>query len=144
MRLGTIGCLLAAATLAAIKTARALFRSIFAADAGIAITATTTRRAACAKSVQTCGEPRTNGSVEERKFVPKPIEACHIALGARVRLIREAIGLTQEDLAVRVKLKRASIASIEIGRQRFLLDTVEDFARALGTTPKHLLKGIWW
>lgn len=76
--------------------------------------------------------------------MPKPIEACHIALGARIRLIREALGLTQEDLAVRVNLKRVSVTNIEIGRQRFLLDGVEDFARALGTTPKHLLKGIWW
>lgn len=72
------------------------------------------------------------------------IEACHIALGARVRIIREALGLSQEDLAKRVGLKRASVANIETGRQRFLLDGVEDFARALGTSPKHLLKGIWW
>lgn len=74
----------------------------------------------------------------------QPIEACHIALGARVRLIRETLGLSQDDLSKRVGLKRASIANIEVGRQRFLLDGVEDFAKALGTTPKHLLKGIWW
>lgn len=74
----------------------------------------------------------------------KPIEACHVALGARVRLIREAIGLTQDELAQRVSLKRASVANIETGRQRLLLDSVENFARALGTTPRHLMKGIWW
>lgn len=74
----------------------------------------------------------------------KPIEACHIALGARIRLMRETLGLTQDDLSKRVNLRRASIANIETGRQRFLLDGVEDFARALGTSPKHLLKGIWW
>ena len=74
----------------------------------------------------------------------KPIEACHQALGARIRLMRETLGLSQDDLSNRVNLKRASVTNIEIGRQRFLLDTVEDFARALGTTPKHLLKGIWW
>lgn len=72
------------------------------------------------------------------------IEACHQALGARIRLIREALGLSQDDLAKRVGLKRVSVTNIEIGRQRLLLDGVEDFARALGTTPKHLLKGIWW
>lgn len=76
--------------------------------------------------------------------MPQQIEACHQALGARIRLIRETLGLSQDDLAKRVTLTRASIANIEIGRQRFLLDGVEDFARALGTTPKHLLKGIWW
>lgn len=74
----------------------------------------------------------------------KPIEACHQAVGARVRMLRELLGLTQEDLAKRIELQRASIANIEAGRQRLLLDGVEDFARALGTTPKHLLKGVWW
>lgn len=74
----------------------------------------------------------------------KPIEACHQALGARIRLIRETLGMTQEELAKRVKrVSRASLANIETGRQRFLLDGVEDFARALGTTPKNLMKGIW-
>lgn len=74
----------------------------------------------------------------------KPIEACHAAVGMKVRLMREMLGLTQEDLAKRVGLKRVSITNIEIGRQRLMLDSIEDFARALGTTPKHLLKGIWW
>ena len=76
--------------------------------------------------------------------VMKQIEACHVALGAKVRVIREALGMSQEDLAKKVGLKRVSITNIETGRQRFLLDGVEDFAKALGTTPKHLLKGIWW
>ena len=74
----------------------------------------------------------------------KPIEACHQAVGFRIRLVREALCMTQDDLAQRVGMKRTSVTNIEIGRQRLLLDSVEDFARALGTTPKHLLKGIWW
>jgi transcriptional regulator with XRE-family HTH domain len=74
----------------------------------------------------------------------KPIEACHIAIGIRIRLIRETLGLSQDDLAKRVGLQRVSVTNIEIGRQRLLLDGVERFATALGTTPKHLLKGIWW
>lgn len=67
--------------------------------------------------------------------MPKQIEACHQSLGARIRLLSRKLpkGVT-----------RASLANIETGRQRFLLDRVEDFARALNTTPKHLLKGIWW
>ena len=74
----------------------------------------------------------------------KPIEACHVAFGARVRMIRETLGLNQEDIAKRVGLVRASVTNIEIGRQRLALDDVEKFAKALGTSPKHLLKGIWW
>lgn len=74
----------------------------------------------------------------------KPIEACHQAIGTRIRMIRETLGMSQEELAKRVGYKRVSVTNIEIGRQRLLLDTVEEFARALGTTPKHLLKGVWW
>lgn len=74
----------------------------------------------------------------------KPIEVCHQMLGMRIRLMRETLGVTQEDLAKKVGMTRVSVTNIETGRQRFLLDGVENFARALNTTPKHLLKGIWW
>lgn len=74
----------------------------------------------------------------------KPIEACHISVGIRIRMIREMLGLTQDDLAKRVGLKRVSVTNTEIGRQRLLLDGIERYATALGTTPKHLLRGIWW
>jgi transcriptional regulator with XRE-family HTH domain len=74
----------------------------------------------------------------------KPIEACHISVGVRIRMIRETLGMTQEELSKRVGLQRASVANTEIGRQRLLLDSIERYATALGTSPKHLLKGIWW
>ena len=74
----------------------------------------------------------------------KPIEGCHQALGARIRMIRETLGLNQGELAKRVNILRTSVTNIEAGRQRMALHTVEEFAKALGTTPKHLLKGIWW
>ena len=76
--------------------------------------------------------------------MPKPIEACHISVGIRIRMIRETLGLSQVDLAKRVGLQRVAVTNIEVGRQRLLLDGIERFATALGTTPKHLLKGIWW
>lgn len=73
------------------------------------------------------------------------IEACHQAVGIRVRQIREALGITQQELSNRCAgLDRTSIANIEGGRQRLLLQTVERLAAALGTTPKALLKGVWW
>ena len=74
----------------------------------------------------------------------KPIEACHISVGVRIRMIRETLGMSQDELAKRVGLQRASVANTEIGRQRLLLDGVERYAGALGTTPKQLMKGIWW
>jgi DNA-binding XRE family transcriptional regulator len=74
----------------------------------------------------------------------KPIEACYIAFGARLRMIREAWGITQDDLANRVGLERTSVVATETGRQRVLLHTIEQYAKALGTSPKHLMRGIWW
>jgi transcriptional regulator with XRE-family HTH domain len=72
------------------------------------------------------------------------IEEVHGAVGIRIRIVREAIGLSQEELARRVKLTRTSMTNIECGRQRLLLHSVEKFAQALGTSPKNLMKGIWW
>lgn len=75
----------------------------------------------------------------------EPIEACHQAVGARVRMIRETLGITQAELANRCDgLDRTSIVNIETGRQRLLLQSVEKLARALGTSPKALMKGVWW
>ena len=73
------------------------------------------------------------------------VEAVYQAVAARVRMIREALGLTQDELAKRVKgLERASIVNFETGRQRIPMHKIEAVAEALGTTPKNLLKGIWW
>ena len=71
------------------------------------------------------------------------IEACHVAVGAKIRIIREALGLTQDEVAHRVGLNRTSVTNVEAGRQRLVLHDVETFARALGTTPRNILKGIW-
>jgi len=76
--------------------------------------------------------------------MPKLIEACHQSVGSRVRLIREMLGISQDELAKKIGLNRTSITNIEIGRQRLSLDGVEDLAKALGTTPKNLMKGVWW
>lgn len=73
-----------------------------------------------------------------------PIQPIYQALGARIRMIRDAIGVDQATLAKRVQLSRPAIANIEVGRQRVLLDQVQKIAEGLGTTPKHLLRGIWF
>lgn len=38
---------------------------------------------------------------------------------------------------------RTSLVNIEAGRQRLPMHQVEEIAKALGTTPRNLLKGIW-
>jgi transcriptional regulator with XRE-family HTH domain len=58
--------------------------------------------------------------------------------GTKVRQARGG-GLTQEELAARVKLSRTSIANIEAGRQRVPLHMLHVFAQALGVAPESLL-----
>lgn len=74
----------------------------------------------------------------------KEIEVIYVQFGAKVRAMREMIGLNQTELAERVGLERTSVTNIENGKQRVLLDDVEKFAKAFGTSAKHFLKGIWW
>lgn len=74
----------------------------------------------------------------------KTPEAVYQAFGARLRMIRDALGISQAELAKRVGLVRPSLTNIEVGRQRIRLDQVEAIARELGTTPRALMKGIWW
>lgn len=71
------------------------------------------------------------------------IEPCYRALGARIQMIRETLDMTQEQLAQRVGYVRTSVVNIEAGRQRVPMHQVEEMARALSTTPRNLLKGIW-
>jgi transcriptional regulator with XRE-family HTH domain len=63
--------------------------------------------------------------------------------GSKIESLRTTLGLTQLELGKRVGLNRSSIANLEAGRQRVLLDDVEKFAAAFATTPKFLLRGIW-
>jgi transcriptional regulator with XRE-family HTH domain len=79
----------------------------------------------------------------------KPMQPVYQAIGARIQMIRAAIGMTQQELSKRVKeqgcsLNRPSFANIEAGRQRIALHDIEAIARSLNCSMKHLLKGIWW
>ena len=73
----------------------------------------------------------------------KEIEPVYRALAARVQMIREAIGMTQAELAKRCGYTRTSLVNFEAGRQRLPLHQIEVIAKALSSTPRHLLKGIW-
>lgn len=60
-------------------------------------------------------------------------------VGRRLRQARTEAELTQQQLASKVGLSRASVANIEAGRQPFLLHTLNSFAAALEVKPQSLL-----
>lgn len=81
---------------------------------------------------------------EPQEISIQPLSSTNIMVGHKVALTRNILGWSQEKLADKVGLSRASIANIEGGRQRVDLDGVETFCIAFGITPHHFMKGIWF
>lgn len=52
-------------------------------------------------------------------------------IGSTIKNRRKALKLTQEELATRLIISRASLASIETGRQNVLVHQLYSFAKAL-------------
>lgn len=63
-------------------------------------------------------------------------------LGARVREMRKARGLSQADLADAAEMHRPNVARLEIGTNLPTLDTIALVAAALGVAPSELLEVI--
>jgi transcriptional regulator with XRE-family HTH domain len=57
----------------------------------------------------------------------------------RLRVAREAAGLSQKQLAERAGLSRPSLANIEAGRQTICLRTLQVLALALGIPASDLI-----
>jgi putative transcriptional regulator len=66
----------------------------------------------------------------------------HEVIAANLKRVRNGIGITQEQLAVRVGVERRSIQKIESGRWNMTVDYVERMRIALGTSWNEVLKGI--
>jgi transcriptional regulator with XRE-family HTH domain len=61
-------------------------------------------------------------------------------VGARVAELRAKRSMTQETLAAKARLNRASLANIERGAKQPKLDTLERLAKALKVSLAVLLK----
>ena len=59
--------------------------------------------------------------------------------GGRIREIRQRTNMTQQSLATKVSLSRASITNLEMGRQKLMLHTLMDIASELRVAPADLL-----
>lgn len=64
------------------------------------------------------------------------------SLGERVRVMRTALGISQEALAHASGLHRTYVGSVERGERNVSLQNIVVIARALSTTPSKLLEGI--
>lgn len=68
-----------------------------------------------------------------------PVQEIYVAIGENVRHYRKQAKLSQLELSRQVDLTRASIANLETGRQRILLHTAFDLARALNVSVDDLV-----
>jgi len=57
----------------------------------------------------------------------------------KLRSVRERLFVTQEELAERTGMSRATISRIESGQQRPRISTVRKLAAALGVSPEALI-----
>ena len=64
------------------------------------------------------------------------------ALGQVIRAHREALGLSQEELAARAHLHRTYVGSVERGERNISLKNIYAIASALDTTPSRLLAKV--
>ncbi len=63
------------------------------------------------------------------------IKATRKKLGGRIRELRKAAGITQEELGERASLNYKFIGELERGRVNVSLDSLVKLASALGVTP---------
>jgi transcriptional regulator with XRE-family HTH domain len=62
--------------------------------------------------------------------------------GDRLRQLRHAAGLSQEQLATKAGLDRTYVSSCERGERNVSLSTICKLAEALGVSPHELLTGL--
>jgi len=65
-----------------------------------------------------------------------------VRFGQRVRQLRQARSLSQEELAFRTSLDRTYVSGIERGRRNVGLRNVSVLASALGVTLAELFEGL--
>jgi transcriptional regulator with XRE-family HTH domain len=65
-----------------------------------------------------------------------------VAVGERVRALRQRKGWTQTDMAVYLDINRGHISDIERGKREAGLITLQIIASGLETTMSRLLKGL--
>ena len=66
----------------------------------------------------------------------------YVALGKQIREGRKQAGLTQGELAEKVRLSRTSITNIELGFQPLQVHTLVEVAHALGCSASGLVDAV--
>lgn len=65
-----------------------------------------------------------------------------VELGRRVRALRNAQGMSQEQLAEKARVHRTYVGSLERGERNVALINIVRLANALGVDPSELVTGL--
>jgi len=63
-------------------------------------------------------------------------------IGQRIKKLREAVNMSQKDLAYSADLDRSYIASVENGQRNISIVNIEKIANALGVTLKEFFNSM--
>lgn len=69
-------------------------------------------------------------------------EEIRIGLGALIRAKRQALDISQEELAFRSGLHRTYVGSVERGERNLSLENIFIFAKTLGCHPRELIPEV--
>lgn len=76
-----------------------------------------------------------------RRAMPRKREQVDVSVGQRIRALRTAKGLSQEDLAASAGVRGKQVYRVEAGTSGVGSTTLHAIAEALGTTSGYLLTG---
>ena len=63
-------------------------------------------------------------------------------IGAQIRELRAATGLSQEKFALKIGMDRTYLASVELGKRNISIVNLEKIANGLNITLSELFKGV--
>ncbi|ACU58143.1 helix-turn-helix domain-containing protein [Chitinophaga pinensis] len=72
----------------------------------------------------------------------KTKQANLLKLGLKIKLLRQALGMSQEELALEAGLDRTYVGGIERGERNVAILNLIKLAKSLNTTPSTLLENI--
>jgi len=76
---------------------------------------------------------------KETTLTEKERENIRIGFGKRLRVKRQKLGVSQEELAFRSGLHRTYVGSVERGERNLSLENIFVFAKALQCSPQDLI-----
>jgi DNA-binding XRE family transcriptional regulator len=96
----------------------------------------------CKYSVRTCYVDVYSVSLHTVRVKPEAIGALQRRIGARLRELRRAKGISQEAFAEASGLHRTHMSLLERGRINATISTLHQVAKALGVSLSEFFRGI--